>query len=83
MRKVDAGYSDAYQLRNDILEDEQSLVCPLCADEKYSYDEVCYQCERKQKTCPRCGSYKFKWEKICSSCEAAISESGDNYDEEY
>jgi hypothetical protein len=81
------GGSGAYRLRNDIEEDRQSLVCPLCGDKKYHYDDLCSSCERKKEemeelaeTCPKCNGYKMESEPMCSSCkdEKLEEETNDN-----
>jgi hypothetical protein len=61
---------------NDYYE-KQKVTCPECGDKKYSYDDVCDNCNRKQKdkkehTCKRCGEYDtFMWssDDLCSDCK--------------
>lgn len=61
---------------------EEKSKCPECGGEKETYDELCWDCERKAKdkeehTCKRCGqedSFMFSSDDLCSDCKRADEE---------
>lgn len=63
------GSSDGFRMQNDIKRDMKAVTCPICGDEKDTYDDECYQCKRKKETCPKCYGYKMEWESICDNCK--------------
>lgn len=60
-----------------VISDAEETKCSNCGGKKYSYDQICDDCERKQKdkaehTCKRCGEYDtFMWssDELCSDCK--------------
>jgi hypothetical protein len=68
-------YTDRSNFQNDVEEDEKSITCPRCGDEKGQYDDYCYSCKRKiedeeENTCSRCGGFEYGvYGGLCSSCK--------------
>lgn len=75
-------YTDDYEARRDAEEDTETTTCPQCGNEKSTYDDLCYSCERKNKdieehTCKRCGEYdSFMWssDELCTDCKREVDE---------
>lgn len=71
----DCGYTDVSSFQSDVEEDEESVTCPKCGDEKDTYDDYCYSCKRKledeeENTCYRCGNYEYGvYGGLCSNCK--------------
>lgn len=68
-------YTDEYEIRRDVNNEVEATTCTKCGSEKDSYDDYCYNCQRKiedqeENTCSSCGSYEYGiYGGICSSCE--------------
>lgn len=65
--------TDESSFQSDIENDNKSVTCPKCGDEKDSYDEYCYNCQDEiEHTCRRCGqidNFMFSTDDYCSDCE--------------
>lgn len=68
-------FTDETRMQYDIEDDEKSVTCPECGDEKDDYDELCYSCKRKKEdreenTCSRCGGFEYYvYGGLCSDCK--------------
>ena len=73
IRGSECSFTDEREFYRDRRHEEEEVTCPKCGSEKYSYDELCNQCqEREDKTCPKCGQYDpfmFSLDDQCSACE--------------
>jgi hypothetical protein len=74
------GSSDGYRMQNDIEEDMADITCPVCGEEKETYENECYNCKQKKETCPKCYGYKMKWDEICDDCQDDERRSEDGED---
>lgn len=63
------GSSDGFRLQNDIEQDKKAVTCPVCGEEKDTYEDECDECKRKKETCPKCYGYKMEWDRICDNCK--------------
>lgn len=74
---TECSYTDENRVSSNDYYEKQKITCPECGGKKYSYDDVCDDCKRKQKdkeehTCKRCGEYDtFMWssDDLCSDCK--------------
>lgn len=71
----DCGETDQSSFQNDVISDEESIICPRCGNEKDSYEEYCYSCDNdiedeEENTCRKCGGYEYGvYGGLCSSCK--------------
>jgi hypothetical protein len=73
----ECSYTDESKVSNDSYYERQQETCPECGFEKETYEELCYNCKRKQEnieehTCKSCGQYDtFMWssDDLCSDCK--------------
>lgn len=69
------GWTDESLISRQWEDDRNAITCPRCGDEKDSYDDYCYSCEREIKdevenTCGRCGRYEYAvYGSLCSYCQ--------------
>ncbi|MEX6691025.1 hypothetical protein QTN47_26185 [Danxiaibacter flavus] len=68
----ECSYVNHYQFQHDVATDQQSLICPMCGNKKYSYEEICFDCERRAYRCPKCLGRKSPSESLCSFCESDL-----------
>lgn len=45
--------------------------CPKCGYHKYSWDELCDDCQKEEndEICPNCGNDKYSWDESCEDCQ--------------
>lgn len=69
-------YSEGNELQNDVNTEIEQTTCPICGEEKETYEEICYYCskEKEKKICPRCGSYKNSFDEYCDDCLNELSD---------
>lgn len=77
----ECSYTDEFRAQNDAEDDQAAITCPKCGDEKGTYDDLCWSCQRKEKkqkedieehTCKSCGQYDsfmFSSDELCSDCK--------------
>ncbi len=73
----ECSFTDESRAGSDNYYEKQKTTCPECGGDKETYDDLCWDCERKQKdieehTCKRCGEYdSFMWssDDLCSDCK--------------
>ncbi|HLP36954.1 hypothetical protein [Lacibacter sp.] len=63
------GSSDGFRMQDDIERDVRAVTCPVCGEEKYSYEDECDECQQKKETCPKCYGFKMEWDRICDNCK--------------
>lgn len=73
----ECSFTDEYEVSNDI-EEESKLKCPQCGNKKYSYDDLCGDCQDDiEHTCKKCGRidrYMFTSDAFCSDCKRDLEE---------
>ena len=79
----ECNFTDESVAQSDSEEDQREITCPKCGEDKESYDDLCWYCNRKEKrkkedteehTCKLCGQYDplmFSTDELCSDCEKA------------
>lgn len=69
----ECSFTDESRAGSDDYYEKQKVTCPECGGRKYSYDDVCDDCEDKaEHTCKRCGEHdSFMWssDDLCSDCK--------------
>ncbi|WP_430399937.1 hypothetical protein [Flavobacterium sp.] len=75
-------FTDETRMQYDIEDDEESITCPECGDDKSEYDDYCYSCKRKF-TCNECNGKKDKYDDVCSDCKRKQEEEEDNPEDDY
>lgn len=45
----ECSYTDESNMQSDINDDHDAVTCPECGGEKDEYDDLCYDCKRKQE----------------------------------
>ena len=77
----ETSYTDETKVQNDSDDDNAAVTCPKCGGDKETYVDLCWSCERKEKskkedveehTCKRCGqydSYMYSNDELCSNCK--------------
>ena len=81
----DCRHTDETSFQDDVEDDQETVTCPNCGNEKDEYDEYCFSCKRKiedaeENTCSRCGGYEHGvYGGLCSNCERDDEEENDEY----
>lgn len=69
----ECSFTDESRAGSDDYYEKQKVSCPECGGRKYSYDDLCDDCEDKaEHTCKRCGEHdSFMWssDDLCSDCK--------------